>query len=161
MSQKWERVAEDLRHRIVSGEFPEGSLLPTGRVLMREYEVGGPTLHRARAFLLKEGLIRSDYDNGSYTTSRRCTVIYNEKQAVSKQIQIMTGDAEHWEDSNQFVWAGYLIDGEMKWVQNWDRLSEEEHFPGHKPFIVCMAAEFDGDKPVPEIVVPVRPELEA
>ncbi|MDX2833492.1 GntR family transcriptional regulator [Streptomyces scabiei] len=160
---KWERVAEDLRNRILSGEFPEGSLLPTGLELEREYDVGGPTIGRARNLLREEGLISTSYDNGSRTTSRRCTVIYNKEQNMDeKMATVVTMDAVHWEDSNEFVWAGYLIDGEIKWVQNWDCLSEVEHFPGHKPLIVCMASEFDGDeKPAPEIVVPVRPELEA
>ncbi|MFW3463894.1 GntR family transcriptional regulator [Streptomyces microflavus] len=154
--QKWEWVAEDLRNRIISGEFPEGSLLPTGDDLKREYDVGGPTVGRARTFLRKEGLIVTDYDNGSHTTSRRCTVVYNKDKAMNKKIQIITGDAEHWEDSNEFMWAGFLIDGQMKWVQNWD--SDKDYFPGHKPLIVCMAAEFDGETPpAPEIVSPVIP----
>lgn len=76
---------------------------------------------------------------------------------MSKQIQIYTNDVMTCEDSNEFVWAGYLIDGEMKWVQNWDVLGEEP-FPGHKPLIVCTASEFDGETtPAPDITVPVRP----
>ncbi|MEU3157744.1 winged helix-turn-helix domain-containing protein [Streptomyces griseoincarnatus] len=154
---KWAAVAEDLRDRIISGEFPEGSLLPTGVDLMQEYEISDSTVNRVRAFLHKEGLI--------YTTSspvhlagNRCTVIYNKERDMGKQIQVITGDAMTREDSNEFVWAGYLIDGELRWVQNWDCLSEEIHFPGHTPLIVCTAAEFDhGTLPAPEIVVPVRP----
>ncbi|MEV5810994.1 GntR family transcriptional regulator [Streptomyces mutabilis] len=154
--RKWEWVAEDIRARILSGEFPEGSRLPTGPALMREYEVGGPTIHKARVFLREKGLIRTDYDNGSHISSRRCTVIYNKEQTVSKQIQIFTNDTMTCEDSNEFVWAGYLIDGVMHWVENWDVLAEEdEYFPGHIPLIVCTASEFD-EKPTPEIIAPVR-----
>ncbi|MDW8804272.1 GntR family transcriptional regulator [Streptomyces scabiei] len=150
--QKWEWVAEDLRDRILSGEFPEGSFLPTGPELKREYDVGGPTIGLARNLLREEGLISTGYDNGSRVGSRRCTVIYNKERDMDKMATIITGDAEHWEDSNEYMWAGFLIDGEMKWVQNYD--TDSNPFPGHKPLIICMASEFE-EKPVPEIISPV------
>lgn len=80
---------------------------------------------------------------------------------MDKIATIVTNDAMTREDSNEFVWAGFLVGGEMRWVENWDCLSEVEHFPGHKPLIVCTSAEFDEVTPEPEITVPVRPELEA
>lgn len=152
---KWAGVAEDLRDRILSGEFPEGTPLPIWRDLMKEYGISQITLSKARKFLREEGLIHTTV-GGPRAGGKRCMVIYNKEKAMSdKSVQIFTNDAETCEDSNEFVWAGYLIEGVMHWVQNWDVLAEERPYPGHVPLIVCTASEFEV-KPAPDIVVPVR-----
>lgn len=56
-------------------------------------------------------------------------------------IQIITESAmETGEDSNEFIWAGYLIGGSLFWVEGYDL--EVDYFPGHEPLIVCTQAEF-------------------
>ncbi|MFZ4273262.1 winged helix-turn-helix domain-containing protein [Streptomyces arboris] len=153
---KWAGVAEDLRDRIISGEFPEGSLLPSATILMDEYGIGRASVNKARAFLRREGLIRTGRPGPHRVPSVRCTVIYSKEQAMSdKSVQVFTNDAEHWEDSNEYVWAGFLIEGVMHWVQNYDVCAEESPYPGHTPLIVCMASEL-AEKPAPDVVVPVR-----
>lgn len=153
---KWAAVAEDLRDRILSGEFPEGSLLPTGFELMEEYKIKDSTLNRARAYLREKGLIQTG--NGFQDNpAMRCVVIYNKERDMSSRTLVITDNAVDNEDSNEHTWAGYLIEGEMKWVQNWDTLDEIGPFPGHVPLIICTANDFNERTPAPDVVVPVRP----
>ena len=50
-------VYEDLKRRIVSGQFRPGSKLPSSRNLCEEYNVGIATITRALDALKTEGLI--------------------------------------------------------------------------------------------------------
>ncbi|KOV66568.1 hypothetical protein ADL00_17265 [Streptomyces sp. AS58] len=65
-----------------------------------------------------------------------------------KQISIVTDTAvELAQDLDGKIWAGFLIDGEMKWVENYHEMEEfgadAPPFPGHKPLIQCHASEFE------------------
>ena len=57
MAQLIERVADDIRRRIVAGEWPVGSTLPTFLCLAREAKVGMKTVRRAVAQLAREGYV--------------------------------------------------------------------------------------------------------
>ncbi|PWS52743.1 hypothetical protein DLE01_03060 [Streptomyces sp. FT05W] len=59
--------------------------------------------------------------------------------------QIITDGATYQGEDGDDNVAVFLIDGELRWVENYDLLAEEEKptFPGHKPFIVCHASEVD------------------
>lgn len=57
MAQLIERVADDLRRRIVAGEWPVGSTLPTFLSLARDAKVGMKTVRRAVAQLAREGYV--------------------------------------------------------------------------------------------------------
>lgn len=62
-----------------------------------------------------------------------------------KNVQIITETAMCvGEDYNEFIWAGYLIDGEVRWVQNYD--FKVDYYPGRKPLIVCAQSEFNVDE---------------
>src|SRR5689334_22049751 len=52
-------VADDMRHRFASGEFPAGSMLPSEAALAAEYGIARSTLHRALEQLQAERLIVS------------------------------------------------------------------------------------------------------
>jgi GntR family transcriptional regulator len=51
----YEHVAEDLRRRIRSGEFPPGSKLPTGAELREEYKYSSIVINRAIWILNRDG----------------------------------------------------------------------------------------------------------
>ena len=51
-------VAESLRERILSGEFPPDSLLPATETLLEEYGVSRPTVREALNVLEADGLVR-------------------------------------------------------------------------------------------------------
>nr|WP_239110217.1 GntR family transcriptional regulator [Streptomyces coelicoflavus] len=82
---KWIGVAEDIRERIISGEFPDGTPLPIGPELCREYEIGRSTLEKVRVFLREEGLIRTGQSVRpepcvtSHCTPDRCIVTYKKE----------------------------------------------------------------------------------
>ncbi len=52
----WRKVADDLRRRIQSGEFPPGALLPSASALSDEYGVSPTTAGKAVRALVAEGL---------------------------------------------------------------------------------------------------------
>jgi len=62
----YEAVAEKLRARITSGEFPTGSQLPAGRELAEEYGVAPNTMLSAIRVLRLEGLVVSQQGRGTF-----------------------------------------------------------------------------------------------
>jgi DNA-binding GntR family transcriptional regulator len=51
-------IADDLRKRLLEGEWAVGDYIPSIGALMREYEVNGlNTVRRAEAVLVEEGLL--------------------------------------------------------------------------------------------------------
>ncbi|MER7806140.1 GntR family transcriptional regulator [Streptomyces sp900116325] len=71
-SPKYQRLADALRARIESGEFPVGSKLPTERALVEEYApISQGTVRQAIAALRDEGLLESRVGSGVYVRSWR------------------------------------------------------------------------------------------
>src|SRR5258708_16251150 len=56
---KYQRIADDLRARSSSGEYPPGSRLPTKAELMARYQVAVNTVERAIEELRKAGLVET------------------------------------------------------------------------------------------------------
>jgi len=56
---KYQRIADDLRARISSGEYPPGSRLPTKAELMTRHQVAVNTVERAIDELRKAGLVET------------------------------------------------------------------------------------------------------
>lgn len=59
------QVADDLRRRILSGEFPAGSKLRSHEHLRQEYDVGRGTMRQAIATLRAEGLLEVEQGYGT------------------------------------------------------------------------------------------------
>ena len=55
----WRQVADDLRRRIGSGEFPPGSMLPSLTSLAEQYQVGRTTARKAVGALRDEGIVET------------------------------------------------------------------------------------------------------
>ena len=53
----YRQLADQLRDSIVSGEWPQGTSLPSETSIAHEHQVGIPTVRRALALLRAEGLI--------------------------------------------------------------------------------------------------------
>jgi DNA-binding GntR family transcriptional regulator len=56
---KYQRIAEDLRAKISSGEYPPGSQLPTKEQLKTRYQVALNTVERAIEELRKAGIVET------------------------------------------------------------------------------------------------------
>ena len=62
----YRQVADDLRHRITSGEYGQGHQLPSERELVETYEVSRPTIRDAIAVLRSEGVLSIEHGRGVF-----------------------------------------------------------------------------------------------
>lgn len=62
----YRQLAEIIRRRIASGEYPKGSRLPSESDFMEEFEIGRNTARRAVAVLRDEGIVETVATRGSY-----------------------------------------------------------------------------------------------
>ncbi|OYN89113.1 GntR family transcriptional regulator [Parenemella sanctibonifatiensis] len=69
-----ERVARRLEGRIVGGDHPVGSKLPSETVLAAEYGVGRSSMREAIRILATEGYLRPQHGRGVFVISTRPTV---------------------------------------------------------------------------------------
>lgn len=69
--QRSQRVYLLLRDKIVSGELPEGTRLPSEAALTQEYAVSRVTVRRALEQLSREGLVAKRAGSGSFVRSSR------------------------------------------------------------------------------------------
>ncbi|HWD38039.1 MAG TPA: winged helix-turn-helix domain-containing protein, partial [Fimbriimonas sp.] len=61
---RFEEVADDIRAKIQSGDFPIGKLLPSERELQEGYSVSRTTIRRALADLIDSGWAESSPNRG-------------------------------------------------------------------------------------------------
>jgi GntR family transcriptional regulator len=76
----YRRIAEDLRHRIESGELPPGAQLPSEEELREEYGQGGQNVSRntvrdAVKLLVSRGLIETRPGQGTFVLRKMTTFI--------------------------------------------------------------------------------------
>ncbi|SCG71484.1 GntR family transcriptional regulator [Micromonospora halophytica] len=70
-----EQIAADLRARIMSGELPAGSQLPSIPTMVTSYAAATATVQRALAALKAEGAVRSEMGRGVYVRERQPLVM--------------------------------------------------------------------------------------
>ena len=69
---RYQEIADSLRSRIQSGEFPEGARLPGISALMKEYQVPGlNTIRAAQQRLVDEGMLETRQGVGAFVTADR------------------------------------------------------------------------------------------
>src|SRR5260370_13893621 len=71
MAAKYERIADELRTKIHSGELPPGTQMPAQTVLAEDYRVSLPTVQQAIGVLEAEGLIDALHGVGTYVRARK------------------------------------------------------------------------------------------
>lgn len=62
----WEKVAETLRARIESGQYPPQSRVPSIREVMQEFEVGRNTALHALEYLEEQGYVAMRQSQGTF-----------------------------------------------------------------------------------------------
>jgi DNA-binding GntR family transcriptional regulator len=62
----YRQIAEIIRKRIESGEYPKGSRIPTESEMVETWEVARTTARRAIALLREEGLVYTVPQRGTY-----------------------------------------------------------------------------------------------
>ncbi|MFD4208212.1 GntR family transcriptional regulator [Micromonospora tulbaghiae] len=66
-SPRYQEVADDLRRRLASGEWPVGASLPGISELQEEYDVAGlNTIRQAQRLLADEGLLNPIQGRGTF-----------------------------------------------------------------------------------------------
>ncbi|KAB8186823.1 GntR family transcriptional regulator [Nonomuraea phyllanthi] len=63
---RYEEVADDLRDRILSGEFPPRETIPAIPRIMQQYSVGRNTAMHAVALLVEQGFLIIKRSKGTY-----------------------------------------------------------------------------------------------
>jgi GntR family transcriptional regulator len=71
MASKYDRIADDLRRRIGTGEYPPGSRMPAETTLQAEYRVSLATMRRALDQLEAEGLVEKHHGIGNFVKKPR------------------------------------------------------------------------------------------
>ena len=67
---RWREVADDLRARVVAGEFPIGGQLPSIGQLQQHYGVAAQnTIRQAQTLLVNEGLLEAQQGVGVFVVS--------------------------------------------------------------------------------------------
>ena len=64
------RIAADLREAILSGDLPQGAVLPSERELIERYDTTKSTASKAVAILQAEGLVTTEFGRGTFVRSR-------------------------------------------------------------------------------------------
>jgi GntR family transcriptional regulator len=62
----YRQIAEIIRSRIESGEYPQGSRIPTESEMVETWEVARTTARRAIALLRDQGLVETVPQRGTY-----------------------------------------------------------------------------------------------
>jgi DNA-binding GntR family transcriptional regulator len=62
----YRQIADIIRQRIKSGEYPKGSRIPTESEVVETWEVARTTARRAIALLREEGLVETVPQRGTY-----------------------------------------------------------------------------------------------
>ncbi len=69
-------IANDIRHRISTGQIKAGERLPSEAQLASHYEVATPTLRSALAVLQSEGLVEKIHGKGNFVCCPRRRITY-------------------------------------------------------------------------------------
>lgn len=82
------RILSELRHRITSGQYPIGSLLPTEAELSAEFSTSRHTVREALRRLIEQGLVRSRQGAGTAVISSESNARYVQSfQSISDLFQ--------------------------------------------------------------------------
>ena len=83
----WVQLAEQLRQRIVTGEYPAGSHFPTVRDLAAEAGVNPNTMQRAMAQLEADGLVITNRTAGRTVTGREEVLLELRRQMALERLE--------------------------------------------------------------------------
>lgn len=70
MKPKYQELADDIRSKILSNEYPIGTSVPPELKLQESYQVSRHTVRQAFALLVNEGFLRKEKGSGTYVDSK-------------------------------------------------------------------------------------------
>src|SRR5438309_2024299 len=86
----YKEIEANLRHRIQSGQWPAGTMLPSRRDLAREHGVSSLTVERAITPLISAGLLRADDRRGTFVIDTSQSVRDAQPPAVTSPTPPLT-----------------------------------------------------------------------
>ncbi|MFF3357127.1 GntR family transcriptional regulator [Streptomyces sp. NPDC002917] len=107
------RIAADLRRRISSGEFREGSKLPTLPTLCESYRVSDTTIRNALRLLRNEGLIETRARAGTIVRPRPPV----HRMAADRYRAVAGSNATPYTRDQGIGWSEYRLDKRFEKVQ--------------------------------------------
>lgn len=81
---KWERLANELRERIGSGDLPANSLMPSERQMMADYGVSRPTIRAAISALRTQGLVTVVHGRGAFVRRAGARPDHTDTRTITK-----------------------------------------------------------------------------
>jgi len=78
------QIIEEIKIKIISGQYEGGKQLPSVRTLALDYKVNPNTVQRAYSILEETGLVYTDSTNGRYVT-KNDQLIEKEKEKIAKE----------------------------------------------------------------------------
>lgn len=88
MAAKYQQIADEIRTKILNGEYPVGSVIPPELKLQEICQVSRHTIRQAIALLANEGFLRKEKGSGTYVDDRFMTREASEKR--TKTIGVIT-----------------------------------------------------------------------
>ncbi|MEV4832048.1 GntR family transcriptional regulator [Micromonospora sp. NPDC049257] len=118
-------MADELRHRMMSGAIPPGSLLPSEATLMAEFSVARGTVREALALLRAEGLTVSEKGRGTFVRPVLPVRRLGSERYRAELEQVRRGELGTSFTVDQRVdWSSYTLDKEFREVPAADPAAE-------------------------------------
>ncbi|MEV4705013.1 winged helix-turn-helix domain-containing protein [Actinoplanes sp. NPDC049316] len=70
ITPSYQRIVDDIKSKIASGELSPGDQLPSARGLQEQYGVGSTAVRNAMLVLRAEGLVEGHQGKGVYVAAR-------------------------------------------------------------------------------------------
>ncbi|MBC1473293.1 GntR family transcriptional regulator [Listeria grandensis] len=87
---KYQVIAEDIRTKILSGNYPQDTAIPPELKLQKDYGVSRHTVRQAIAVLVNEGLLRKEKGSGTYVDNRYTSEHTHRNNHEHKTIGVIT-----------------------------------------------------------------------
>lgn len=120
---KFERVYLDMEHKIKTGEFPIGELIPSEHILATHYGVSRETVRKAQRILLENGFLQKKQGRGSVVIDHNRMTIpisglvsykeLQEEQGIQSETGIYLNDIE---ECPEFLEGKYDIEPGEKFI---------------------------------------------
>ncbi|MGH4018524.1 MAG: UTRA domain-containing protein [Pseudonocardiaceae bacterium] len=89
----YQRIADDIRHKITTGELASGDRLPTAADLAKQWQVSGAVVTQALGTLKAEGLLTSAPARGTFVRAPRKLLTWSLSEFESHRNDTYTADA--------------------------------------------------------------------
>ncbi|MFC5828225.1 GntR family transcriptional regulator [Nonomuraea insulae] len=118
----YERIANELRRKIRSGDLPPGARLPSHRLIAEEYSVSDITIRQAIDLLRTEGLVETKRGSGTSVRPRPAIRrISMDRYLADKGAQTIPQTS--FTRDQGIAWSQYRLDKRFAWIEADERLA--------------------------------------